>query len=272
VEVCVVQQLDLEHKLAFEVRPKFFFSAFTRHWWTLVSGGASIPSTFVALFVSAWWAKVLWGCAAVLCVGFASYWVWRDQRELYVREATRNSKPELQLSIRRVWVRIAALNRLTSDLMKGLSKQFDMPDLAEPLQPFDVYVQFHMTNGTQVSTTIQEYQLKVGPSDNRIVGSYFRNLDGQRLPIEYVGFDSDGKSRPTVTKEPLKEDFAAELNSVPVEYCKGRLGWLRFSCSGIEPGAVTLNNVSLVAIDALGIGHEAKVETNAELKLEHLDI
>ena len=171
-----MEQLDLEHKLALEVRARYFFAAFTRHWWTLVSGGASIPSTFTALFVSAWLAKALWGCAAVLCAGFASYWVWRDQREAYVREATKNSKPDLQMSIRRVWVRVTSLSRLTGETMKMISRQSGRTDVAKPSYPFDVYVQLHMTNGTQVATTVQEYQLTVGPCNNRITGSYFKNL------------------------------------------------------------------------------------------------
>lgn len=189
-----------------------------------------------------------------------------------LEEAKKNSKPDLQLSIRRVWIRVTSLSRLTGDLMKGMSKLFDRPDLAEPSQPFDVYIQFYMTNGTQAATTIQQYQLTVGPHNQRVIGSYFKNLKGETLPIEYTGFDSTGERRPVVDQEPLTEDFAEQLNSVPIEYCKGRLGWLRFSCSGIEPEAVKLANVTLVAIDALGIGHEAKIEPNAQLKLEHLDI
>jgi hypothetical protein len=90
--------------------------------------------------------------------------------------------------------------------------------------------------------------------------------------MEYTGFDTMGMRSPAVEEEPLTEDFAEQLNSIPIEYAKGRLGWLRFSCSGIEPEVVKLANVTLVAIDALGVCHEAKIELNAQLKLEHLGI
>ena len=187
-----------------------------------------------------------------------------------LEEVKKNAKPDLQMSIRRVLVRVTSLSRITSDTMKMISQQSNRADLAESSYPFDVYVQFHMTNGTQAKTTVQEYQLTVGPSNNRVVGTCFKNLKGETLPVEYAGFDSAGRRQPIVHEEPLVEDFAEQLNSVPVEYAKGRLGWLRFSCSGTEPEAVKLDNVTLVAIDALGIGHTAKNEPNAQLKLGDL--
>jgi hypothetical protein len=64
-------------------RPNFsnFVRAFGSRWFTAMSGPLSVPLAVAAVFVPNDIAKLLLALTAIACAIFASYWVWRRERQ-----------------------------------------------------------------------------------------------------------------------------------------------------------------------------------------------
>jgi hypothetical protein len=75
-----------------------FLRAFGGRWFVAMSGPATVPFAIVALFVESTWAKTLFVLLAVMCAGFASYWVWHDERQRAIRLAGQLSTLESRLA------------------------------------------------------------------------------------------------------------------------------------------------------------------------------
>src|SRR5690349_5925072 len=65
-----------------DTRFRIYLKAFFGDTLTGMSGPLSVPFALAALFVSSHGQKVLYGCLAALCALFASYRVWRNEREV----------------------------------------------------------------------------------------------------------------------------------------------------------------------------------------------
>lgn len=66
-----------------------FVRAFWGDWATLMSGGASVPFTLIAVFVPSAPVKILLAILAICCFGWSSYRVWRTERVAHMAVETR---------------------------------------------------------------------------------------------------------------------------------------------------------------------------------------
>jgi hypothetical protein len=66
-----------------ENRPSFanFLRAFTVRWFVTMSGPLSVPLVVLAFWVESKTAKIGLGVTAIIWAIFASYWVWRVERQ-----------------------------------------------------------------------------------------------------------------------------------------------------------------------------------------------
>ena len=64
-----------------DTRFRTYLRAFFKDMLTGMSGPLSVPFAALAIWVSSRTQKVLWGCLAAVCAMFASYRVWRYERE-----------------------------------------------------------------------------------------------------------------------------------------------------------------------------------------------
>lgn len=58
-----------------------FIRALGGQWFTAMSGPLSVPFAFLALLVGSTGLKIVFGVLAITCAVFASYWVWRTERQ-----------------------------------------------------------------------------------------------------------------------------------------------------------------------------------------------
>jgi hypothetical protein len=61
--------------------PWNFALAFREKWFAALSGSASVPFYFLAIFLDNAYAKVIAGVMAFVCSWFAAYRVWKAERE-----------------------------------------------------------------------------------------------------------------------------------------------------------------------------------------------
>lgn len=73
-----------------------FLKAFTKSWFTLMSGPATVPFTIAAVFVSQPWLKALLGALALSCAILSSYLVWCNERLAYIGEREKNGWPDIR--------------------------------------------------------------------------------------------------------------------------------------------------------------------------------
>jgi hypothetical protein len=74
-----------------------YLGEFLETWASRVSGGLSVPFAIVALFVPSIWAKVPFLGLAMVCLGVASYQVWRKEWKR-AEEAERKLAPKLAIA------------------------------------------------------------------------------------------------------------------------------------------------------------------------------
>jgi hypothetical protein len=82
---------------------KSFLRAFCRDWFTGMSGALSVPLMIWATFVDEWWAQIGLALTAVACGVWASYSVWRVQREK-VRALEETVRPRFEILNPRVLI------------------------------------------------------------------------------------------------------------------------------------------------------------------------
>jgi hypothetical protein len=74
-----------------------FVFSFRKRWFAAMSGGASVPFTALAVFLDNKWAQVLFAFCALTGAGFASYRLWRPERERVI-ELEEQLRPKLAVS------------------------------------------------------------------------------------------------------------------------------------------------------------------------------
>jgi len=85
-----------------------FLAAYAKHWFSAVSGGLSVPGAILALFVTRWWQKALWGVLAIGGALSASYSVWLQQRREADQSLSARSVTD-QVEIYKVGARLACM-------------------------------------------------------------------------------------------------------------------------------------------------------------------
>jgi hypothetical protein len=66
-----------------------FAKAFRRHWFTLMSGGLSVPFAALSAISDSVSAKLSFAALALLAAGYAAYKIWSDERQLLIAAEAR---------------------------------------------------------------------------------------------------------------------------------------------------------------------------------------
>ena len=77
-----------------------FGKSFAKHWFTLMSGGLSVPLTIVATFLDNKVAQLGLGLLAIICFVSASYFVWRRERDTISDLQNKENSVEKRLTIK----------------------------------------------------------------------------------------------------------------------------------------------------------------------------
>src|SRR5476649_1833644 len=94
-----------------EVTLRAFLRAITANTLSLMSGAASVPFTALAVFAPTDWQKAIFGLLAICGVLFATYMVWRAERERAntlhnetgeLRRSLAAAIPELEMQVENV--------------------------------------------------------------------------------------------------------------------------------------------------------------------------
>src|SRR5258708_30055807 len=133
-----------------------FLTAFTGSWLATVSGALSVPFAIIALYVSNWYQKILWGVLAIAGALYASYLVWSEKnqaleelRTQFQSEKARNTRPILRGTILQMYV-----------------APYRDPTVAGGIR-FDVYLYIKAVihNDSPCQTTIRSFGLAVEDAD-----------------------------------------------------------------------------------------------------------
>ena len=135
--------------------------------------------------------------------------------------------------------------------------------------PVDVYVQLYVTNRLlNAPTAIRDYQLLITKGEKILRADRFPHLAGASLEFDVEIVDGYGFRKSEKRSMALAPDLATEINKVPIEYGVPKLGWLHFSCGGIEPTDITLESITVTVVDAFDNRHKATLEPGALIESE----
>lgn len=210
-----------------------FLQAFRRHWGVLVTGIASIPFTFLWLYVSNEAAKIAFGLLAVGCVFMASYFVWRDQRRDYLAEYDRNGKPEIKCTIRAGYINQVPVRQ-------DEDRKIIIPNEAI------IVLETVLENLRQVPTIIRDKTLT------------FTDENGEKYPGRWVEFVYAPYIHKELTPGEWTNRFEYPIETAitpekPLEYGKPKVCWIRFFMPDVIARDHSSVRVELCLQDGIGV-------------------
>ena len=101
-----------------------YIRAFGVRWFVTMSGPLSVPLAVIAYFVQNDAAKIILFTTALLCAVFASYWVWKVEREARIEADSKVNKREIRKNIR---IALGGFHQEGQTLMARCEKEIDGP-------------------------------------------------------------------------------------------------------------------------------------------------
>jgi hypothetical protein len=148
-----------------------YLRAFFGDWFARMSGPISVPFAAIAVWVSAGYAKILWGCLGAVCFFTASYRVWREERR-----TKQVMVQKLSLEITNLKQQIAALKKPEGESRRELSVSLAV--VGTPPSP----QMFRVQSNQVVKAVRLDYLLSTGTC----IASDSLSLEGETfdVPIE----------------------------------------------------------------------------------------